>query len=515
MIIFVTLAFLFIFVLILLFRFLSNFRVYVIRIKLFDSGFFRDFDLLFSVWNVLFIFMVILIRLRVIIFSISYITQIKVSNFILLYLGFIISILWLIVNNNFYWIMFGWDGLGVISFLLIVFYINLERVNNGLFTLFQNRIGDLFFVFFIIGTIDLLIINTLVIKYGLLFLVFGACVKSAQFPFNSWLLSAIRAPTPISSLVHSSTLVVAGIFILLQYSYCLVDVLSVLKFISIVSLFLRSFGLLNERDIKKLIAYSTINHVSLIIYLLRFKLYKVVYFHLNIHAMFKSLIFICFGFVILISYHGQDKRLITLVNLNPLVKIIYYFSCLCLGGLPFLSAFFSKDLIIEKFIEFRLEIFYILFLIIFLGLRIYYSLKLAKLSNVNFSFSLVEKSFLGIIRVLLIRLIIILIINLYLSLVFSLRLEFLSFKLSVYLLVFSFIFISLLTNLNYKINTYEKLKNFYEVWVLDFYLLDKIIYWNFSRCLYFVRNLSQIKLFLLSNWWILIVFIFIFYNISF
>jgi len=193
---------------------------------------------------------------------------------------------------------------------------------------------------FILGSIDLFMWNNLILKWGLLFLIIGRCVKRAQFPFNAWLLSAISAPTPISSLVHSSTLVVAGVFILLQFSYCLVDVLYVLKYIRILSLILSRFGLLNERDIKKLIAYSTINHVSLIIYLLRFKLYKVVYFHLNIHAIFKSLIFMCFGFVILISYHRQDKRLISLIRLNPLIKIVYYFSCLCLAGLPFLSAFF-------------------------------------------------------------------------------------------------------------------------------------------------------------------------------
>jgi len=85
--------------------------------------------------------------------------------------------------------------------------------------------------------------------------------------------------------------------------------------------------------------------------MLSYRLFKIVYFHLNIHAIFKSLIFMCFGFLILSSYHSQDKRLVRIINLNPLIKIIYYFSCLCLGGLPFLSAFFSKDLIIEKFID--------------------------------------------------------------------------------------------------------------------------------------------------------------------
>ena len=148
----------------------------------------------------------------------------------------------------------GWDGLGVVSFLLIVIYINHERINNGLFTIFQNRVGDLFFVLFIVGLLDLRIANSLGLKAGVVVLVLGGCVKRAQFPFNSWLLAAIRAPTPISSLVHSSTLVVAGVYILLQYSYCLVDVLDILKYIRILTLLVRRFGLLIEFDIKKLIA---------------------------------------------------------------------------------------------------------------------------------------------------------------------------------------------------------------------------------------------------------------------
>ena len=175
----------------------------------------------------------------------------------------------------------------------------------------------------------------------------------------------MRAPTPISSLVHSSTLVVAGVYVLLQFSYCLVDMLDVLKYIRILTLLISRAGLLVELDIKKLIAYSTLSHVSLILLILRIKLFKVVYFHLNIHAIFKSTIFICFGFVMLISYHGQDKRLTRLTALNPLLKTVYYFSRLCLIGLPFLSGFFSKDFIIEKFIEINSEFFFSSFIIDF------------------------------------------------------------------------------------------------------------------------------------------------------
>ena len=81
--------------------------------------------------------------------------------------------------------MLGWDGLGVVSFLLIVFYINHERINNGLLTVFQNRIGDLFFVLFIVGVVELRMSGSLVLKYGIIFLILGRCVKRAQYPFNS------------------------------------------------------------------------------------------------------------------------------------------------------------------------------------------------------------------------------------------------------------------------------------------------------------------------------------------
>lgn len=473
-------------------------------------GFFGDFELLLRVWNFLFLIMVVIIRRSVIVFSFSYISGLFVRNFVFLYLSFVVSIVWLIINNNFYWIIFGWDGLGVVSFLLIVFYINHESVNNGLFTLFQNRVGDLFFVLFIIGVVDLVIWNRLVLKWGLVFLVIGSSVKSAQFPFNSWLLSAIRAPTPISSLVHSSTLVVAGVYILLQFRYCLVDILDLLKYISVLRLILRRIGLLNERDIKKLIAYSTMSHVSLIIYLLRFKLFKIVYFHLNIHAMFKSLIFMCFGFVILSSYHAQDKRLVRLVNLNPLIKILYYFSCLCLAGLPFLRGFFSKDFIIEKIIESSLELSFVLLLLLFLGIRIYYRIKLLILTNYIFSYRMIDKSYIGIFRVIIITLVIIVFINLYITLVFRLRLEVLSFKMFIYLLVLFFFILRVRTNLNIKFNVYDKIKNFIEVWSLKVYIIDKFIYWNMFEVIRYLINLSNVKLYLLINWWVLVMVIVLF-----
>lgn len=487
----------------LFFLLLRNFEFMVISSKIFWGGFFREFEITLTVWNLLFLLIVLMIRRSVAIFSFSYIRGIRVGNFIFLYLRFVFRIVWLILNRNFYWMILGWDGLGVVSFLLIVFYINYERINNGLFTLFQNRVGDLFFVVFILGSIELSLGNNLLVKYGLVALVIGGCVKRAQYPFNSWLLAAISAPTPISSLVHSSTLVVAGVYILLQYRYCLVDVLDLLKFISILTLLIRSFGLLIEYDIKKLIAYSTLSHVSLILLMLSLKLFKVTYFHLNIHALFKSTMFMCFGFVILSSYHRQDKRLVSLVNLNPLIKILYYFSCLCLIGLPFLRGFFSKDFIIEKFIEVNKEFYLVVLLLVFLRIRIYYGIKLLRLTNVVFSYSIVEKGYLGVLRVLIMTIIRILIVNLFVRFMISLRLELISFKIMIYLFMVVFCILRIISNLNLKIMVYDKIKNFYEIWVLDVYKLDKFIYWNMILMVGYLSQLRNIKLVLLINWWVL------------
>lgn len=474
-----------------------------------------DFELILNVWSLLFIIIVIIIRIRVLFFSWAYMRSLMVGNFFLLYRSFIFRMVWLILRNNFYWIILGWDGLGVVSFLLIVFYMRNERISNGIFTLFQNRLGDLFFVLFILINLNIEIWRQRVIKVGLVLIVIGACVKRAQFPFNSWLLAAIRAPTPISSLVHSSTLVVAGVYILLQYSYCLVDVIEVLKILSLLTLLIRRFGLLTEGDIKKLIAYSTMNHVGLIIYIIRFKLFKIVYFHLNIHAIFKSMIFICFGFVILVSYHRQDKRLVSYAALTPVIKILYLYSCLCLAGLPILSGFFSKDFFIEKIIEFNFSLRFLLLLLLFLSIRIYYSIKLIMLSSVRFVYVRVEVNYLRMISVALIILIRVLIINLFLSLVYRLRLELLSYKLSIYLGVMFFFFLRMIINLNIKITSFVKELNFAEIWRVNVLKLDFYVYWVIIELVKLVRVIGNLKLIYVYNWWVVLLFIWLVYEKSF
>jgi NADH-ubiquinone oxidoreductase chain 5 len=316
--------------------------------------------------------------------------------------------------------------------------------------LFQNRLGDLFFVIFILLIFTTSLNSNIVLKSGFLVLILGACVKRAQFPFNAWLLAAIRAPTPISSLVHSSTLVVAGVYILLQYSYCLIERLNILKYLRVLTLIVRLFGLINEFDIKKLIAYSTIRHVGLILFLIRIQLYKITFFHLVVHAMFKSLIFMCFGFTILRSFHRQDKRLVSYINLSPIIKILYYYACFCLIGLPFLRGFFSKDFIVEKAMEINFEIRNIFLLLLFLSVRIYYSIKLLSLYSSMYVLNIVELQLSGIVGLLIILIVSVRIINVFIRIVFRVSLELLSYKIIIYLFILGFLILRVLTKLNFK-----------------------------------------------------------------
>lgn len=495
--------------------FFSNIPIVIFSIKLININFFRDLEIIINIWNFLFLIIVLIIRLSVLFFSFSYIANYPLINFVIIYLLFVFRMSWLILNSNFYWIILGWDGLGVVSSSLIIFYINYERVTNGLFTIFQNRVGDLFFVFYLLFSFQIEISLSLLVKSGIIILLLGAIVKRAQFPFNAWLLAAIRAPTPISSLVHSSTLVVAGVYILMQYRYCLVEVFSYLKYISLITLIISSFGLLIEFDIKKLIAYSTINHVGLIIFLIRIGLIKVSYFHLNIHAIFKSLIFICFGFTMLYSFHAQDRRLTSFLFLNPVIKMTYNFACLSLIGLPFLTGFFSKDFIIEKSIEFSVEMRNIFLLLIFLSIRIYYSFKLLSLYKVSYVLTIIEFHTVGILSLLIMTIVRVILINLFIQLIFRVSLELIEFKFFIYLLILMFFLLALLTNINLKLNFYVKSLNFIELWSFNWYYLDQYVYWVLNLSVFYVSYMTKIKFVILLNWWVIVIFIFFIYNESF
>ena len=275
--------------------------------------------------------------------------------------------------------MLGWDGLGVSSYLLVVFYKSAKSFNAGLITGVTNRLGDRL----ILTALPLIFLSpsfciSRVSTAGLsprtarvLLLLTAACTKSAQLPFSSWLPAAMAAPTPVSALVHSSTLVTAGVYILIRISPWLrigsSNFLSVLGGITIVIARIRA---LLENDGKKIVALSTLSQLGLII--TRFCLGSplIVFFHLLAHAFFKALLFIATGVVIHRRSNYQDLRLIKgLGSRLGVTKRVVVITKLRLIGVPAFAAFFSKEAVIER-ISSRGVAELISYLIIILGVRL-------------------------------------------------------------------------------------------------------------------------------------------------
>jgi len=219
------------------------------------------------------------------------------------------------------------------------------------------------------------------------FIVLAAFTKRAQIPFSSWLPVAIAAPTPVSSLVHSSTLVTAGVYLLIRFNQGLrVSIIFIGLFFSVITIFIAGLGANLEFDLKKIIALSTLSQLGLIITILFVGDYKLTIFHLLIHAFFKALLFICAGLIIHNFIGCQDIRYIGSVTLAiPLTGVIFNISRMSLCGLPFLSGFYSKDLILEFCSFSYLNIFNYVLLNISTGLtasyrlRVFYYLNLSKL----------------------------------------------------------------------------------------------------------------------------------------
>lgn len=209
--------------------------------------------------------------------------------------------------------------------------------------------------------------------------VLAAITKSAQVPFSSWLPAAMAAPTPVSALVHSSTLVTAGVYLLIRFNFSFSESLnSFLLFISLITIFIAGLGANVENDLKKIIALSTLRQLGLIIIILALGDYFLSFFHLLIHALFKALLFMCAGAIIHCYLNCQDIRFIgRLINQIPLTCCFFNISNIALCGIPFLSGFYSKDLVLESFSMGYSNFFVYLVLYISIGLTVRYSIRLS------------------------------------------------------------------------------------------------------------------------------------------
>jgi len=305
------------------------------------------------------------------IFSTRYIRKEKFfSRFIMLVFFFVMSMYLLILSPNLIRLLLGWDGLGVTSYLLVIFYQRNKSYNAGMLTAITNRLGDAgllisISLFLFLGNWNYIYISSFsnIISNLLIYLIIiSACTKRAQIPFSAWLPAAMAAPTPVSALVHSSTLVTAGVYLLIRINLIIVEIniRYVLLLIGMITMIIAGITAMIEMDIKKIIALSTLRQLGIIILILGIGNPMLSFFHLLSHAFFKAMLFICAGIIIHNMKDYQDIRKIGIRhnNLNFCISIMMVAN-IRLCGLPFLRGFYSKDLIIEiliikrkKFISF-------------------------------------------------------------------------------------------------------------------------------------------------------------------
>lgn len=215
--------------------------------------------------------------------------------------------------------------------------------------------------------------------YQILAITVAAITKRAQIPFSSWLPAAIAAPTPVSALVHSSTLVTAGVFLLIRFY----DFIStawwfspLLLFASVSTTLIAGFRATTECDIKKIIALSTLSHLGIIIAAIGLNIIHLAFFHIVTHALFKALLFVCAGRFIHSHIHRQDLRWMgNLASQMPTASSCLIMANLALCGFPFISGFYSKDIILEASIHYPHNILIILLILFAVGLTSFYSIR--------------------------------------------------------------------------------------------------------------------------------------------
>nr|APL97358.1 NADH dehydrogenase subunit 5 [Thitarodes sp. XK-2016] len=340
--------------------------------------------------SLFFMSFVLLISSVVIMYSKSYMSsEMNLNRFIILVLMFVLCMLLLIISPNMISILLGWDGLGLISYCLVIYYQNIKSYSAGMLTALSNRIGDVFILMVIawmmnygswnyIFYLEFMKID-IYMKYIMFLIVIATMTKSAQIPFSSWLPAAMAAPTPVSALVHSSTLVTAGVYLLIRFNSLLIDsmIFKILLMISGMTMFMAGMAANFEFDLKKIIALSTLSQLGLMMSILSMGYFDLAFFHLMTHATFKALLFMCAGVVIHLMNDMQDIRFMGgMNNFIPLTSLCLNISNLALCGIPFLAGFYSKDLILEMSCLFNLNILVFILYYVSTGLTVSYTIRL-------------------------------------------------------------------------------------------------------------------------------------------
>lgn len=282
---------------------------------------------------------------------------------------FIFAMLILVLGSNYFMLFFGWEGVGICSYLLIGFhYSDAEKgMLNGIAArkaFIMNRIGDLglliglYLILMQFGTLDYQELAQLITVDGLkgsewmmfgitMCLFIGATGKSAQIPLFTWLPDAMAGPTPVSALIHAATMVTAGIFLVVRSNYLFElapTTQDVMLYIGLITSIVAAFIAMRQNDIKKVLAYSTVSQLGLLFVALGMGAYTAAMFHVTTHAFFKALLFLGSGSVIHAVSDEQDiRKMGGLKSKIPLTHITFLIGTLAITGFPLLSGFYSKD----------------------------------------------------------------------------------------------------------------------------------------------------------------------------
>ena len=215
---------------------------------------------------------------------------------------------------------------------------------------------------------------------------FAAITKRAQIPFSAWLPAAIAAPTPVSALVHSSTLVTAGVYLLIRFSDTLeAGPKNFILVVSTITIFMSGLVANFEYDLKKIIALSTLSQLGMIIFAIAIGIYQLAFFHLIIHALFKALLFLCAGTAIHRIGGSQDIRVYGGMSKHfPVIGVCLNYANLSLCGIPFLAGFYSKDLIIEIAAQRTINQFILVTMFVSVGLTVSYRVRLTAYTLADF-----------------------------------------------------------------------------------------------------------------------------------
>ena len=367
-----------------------------------------DWNFRFDVSTIVMCFVVSIISLIVQIYSVDYMKEDPhVQRFYMYLLLFSFFMLFLVASNNLVLLFFGWEGVGICSYLLISFWFTRIPANqSAIKAIILNKFGDvslviaLFLIYKLTGTLNFNSLHVLVpyifessLNYSSYFslsnldlisiLLLIACMgKSAQVGFHTWLPDAMEGPTPVSALIHAATMVTAGVFLLIRCSFFLEHsnlTLNLCLLFGSLTAFFSGTVACAQQDLKKIVAYSTCSQLGYMVAACGLTLFDISFFHLFNHAFFKALLFLCSGSIIHALSNEQDLRKMGgLLNYMPWTFVYMVVGSFSLIGFPFLTGFYSKDLIIETALGLSDDISVIsgVFLLISVFLTSFYSFRL-------------------------------------------------------------------------------------------------------------------------------------------